>query len=244
MEITELKDFFQDGILTDLMYSIRHYFIWRTIGENYDQITKIENKYFVNFLGELQSNSHDLAIIRLSKIYDRQPKKYQIRSIYGLLDLELFSTVYFPIHTLNHDEFEQILKLVPTYKFPSVINTPLEFSKIFKELLIETQLKIIIDKLKFIRDKTIAHNEHNVTKYGFEANNFWNDYTKLLYFSQSFISLFGNVFLSSHYWQFSYKELNDINFSILADLYWVRQQIEDKIGKINFVQWWNKNDLN
>lgn len=238
MDNKELKEFFEEGIVTDLMYAIRHYYIWRTIGENYDQIIRIKDKYFVDFLGELQSNSHDLAIIRLSKIFDRSSNKFQIRCISEILDLELSSTVYFPIHSLDHIEFSQISNFLATHKFPPIIYTPSEFSEIFKQLLNEHFLKEIIEKLKFIRNKTVAHNEHNIFRHGFEGDNFWGEYTTLLYFTKSFMSLFGNIFLSSHYFQFSYSEMNEIHFSILSDLYWLRNQIENQIGEKKFVQWW------
>lgn len=238
MDYEELKDFFQDGIVTDLMYAIRHYFIWRTIGENYDQIKSINNDNFDNLLGELQSSAHDLAIIRLSKIFDNRSNKYQIRCITELLEIEPVSTVQFPLRVEYYAEFYQITKLFPKFQPSSVIDSPLEFIELFKGFLENDELKSKINKLKFVRNKTLAHNEHGLSKYNFESDDFWNDYLILLNFVKSFISLFGTLFLQSDYWQFSFTEINEIHFTSFSELYWLIKQLEEKIGKDKIVQWW------
>jgi hypothetical protein len=44
--------------------------------------------------------------------------------------------------------------------------------------------------------------------------------------------------LQSDYWQFSYTEINEIHFTSFSELYWLIEQLEEKIGKDKIVQWW------
>lgn len=238
MDYEELKDFFQDGIVTDLMYAIRHYFIWRTIGENFNEISKVEIRSFNKLMGEIQSSSHDLAIIRLSKIYDNNSNRYQIRSFFEILNLDLSNSRNFPLYTNFYKEFTQINELFPNIVLPEKLNSTVEFFEFFKSIINEDFFRNKVNNIKFIRDKTIAHNEHNVSKYGFKGLKFWDDYSIILDFTKSFIYLFGMTFLGSHYFQFSYERKNEIHYSILMDMYWLVEEIESKVGKDQFVQWW------
>ncbi len=73
----DLKDVLQEGIASDLFKSQRYYFIYRSIGEHYQFLQKVEDTSEASMLGFLQTSSHDLCILHLAKIFDISEKKYK-----------------------------------------------------------------------------------------------------------------------------------------------------------------------
>lgn len=128
MDKEEIINFFQGGIVTDLMYATRHYFIWRTIGENHSAIKDVANKNFDSLFGELQASSKELAILSLAKIFDSHNAKYPVRSIHGFLDNDFEATPYFPMFTDDYKEFSILRNNFDVQFIPVEIKHPNDLS--------------------------------------------------------------------------------------------------------------------
>lgn len=235
--IENLEEFFQDGIVSDLMHAIRHYVIWRTIGENYLEIQKIKNKNLDKILGQLQSSSHDLAVLHLAKIFDNKDRFYLVRSINELLDYNFQNTSYFPLHTKDYIEFSLISSRLSINDIPRKFENPIELAGYFKIIFNSVRIKSKVEDSKFIRNKFLAHNEHDVDFS--HLNNYWEDFLFLIDFLKIFVSLFGVTILSSDYFQFQDFKEGSLHYSIISDLYWLIEEIQKEIGENNFKTWWN-----
>ncbi|SMD42188.1 hypothetical protein SAMN00777080_0728 [Aquiflexum balticum DSM 16537] len=236
--IGSLEDYFQDGIVSDTMLAIHHYVIQRTIGENYIALKNAPNKNLNKLFGQLQASSSDLAIIHLSKVFDKKNKHHLVRSIEELLDYNFQITSYFPLVTNDYIEFSLIKSKLGIEYLPIKFDNPNELAKFFKDIFNSLSIKRKSDDVKFIRNKFLAHNEHEVEFN--HLNNFWEDFLYLIDFLKIFISLFGVTILSASYFQFQDFKQGSLHYSIISDLYWLVEEIQKEIGEENFKFWWNE----
>ena len=235
MNKEEMLNFFQEGIVNDLMFATRHYFIYRTVGENYLALKKYSNKNMDSLFGQLQSSSADLAVLSLAKIYDAN-NYYPVRSISGFLSNEMDSTQYYPFLSKDFSEFTILKDRFNIKSIPQNFELPKNLSKFFKEILSKEPFAKKIKNLKFVRNKYIAHNQNGVN-FNY-LNNFWEDFLDLIDFVKRFISLFGLTVFGTEFISFKVSDDEPIHFSITMELYWLVEEIEKAIGTDNFNYWW------
>jgi hypothetical protein len=236
MNNEELKDFFQEGIVGDLMVATRHYLIFRTIGENYAELIKSSNKNHDKIFGELQSSSADLAVLSLAKIFDARHGKYIVRSINELLSIDFTKNPYFPLYSKDYIEFSIFKSRLKIKGSPDVFENPVDLALYFKNIFLQRELVDKINKVKYLRDKFLAHNEHNAGYSHLE--DFWTDFSYLIDLMKVFVSLFGVTIISSHYFQFEEFKEGSIHYSIIHQNYWLVEELEEIIGKEKFNYWW------
>jgi hypothetical protein len=236
IDIDELETFFQDGIVNDLMYATRHYIIWRTIGENFSRLKSISNKNKDNLFGHIQSSDQDLAVLSLAKIFDSKDRRHTVRSINEFLDIEFKPTSYFPLDTKDYIEFSLLRSRLNIIDFPLQFETPVQLALFFKGIFNNELIINKIKKIQYVRNKFLAHNEHNVEFQ--KLDSFWSDFLDLLDFLKLFVSLFGVTVLGSHYFQFEDFKEGSFHYSVIHQVYWLVEEIEKLIGKENFNYWW------
>ncbi|UCS92314.1 hypothetical protein KZP23_16620 [Echinicola marina] len=109
----ELEKFFQEGLANDLFFSIRHYFIFRTIGEHAYLINEFKDEDNAKILSYLQNSSHELCIISLCKFYDRKNRnnKYQVRCLETLLEMDFCHRKDERVHLTFDDQITQLVEI-------------------------------------------------------------------------------------------------------------------------------------
>lgn len=233
----ELITFFQDGIVNDLMFALRHYFIWRTIGEHTLEIEKLSDKKKISLFYQLQSSSQELAVLNLAKIFDKEYKHFKTRSIYGLLSLQFQKSSYFPVETEAYNEFFYLHSYFGIDEIPLKFDEPAELIEYLVRICFCPPIYQKVKNLKYVRDKFIAHNEHEVKIDGLDF--FWDDFLILTNYIKILVSLFGSTILNTTYFQFEFNKTTPIHYSVVHDLYWLVEEIENEIGKKNVKYWWN-----
>lgn len=233
----ELIDFFQKGLVSDLMYAIHHYFIWRTVGENSDELKLIGKGNIENLFGTLQSSSHTLAVLSLAKIFDSPSKKYQTNSIYSLLSIEVSEEHFFPMDKFDFDYLNTLSDLLNgSIIVPDIIHSYSELNILMFDILSIPLVKNKIDNVKYIRDKFLAHNEYDADFA--HLKKFWEDFDFLILLLKIFTYLLGLAFSGTHYPSFQNCLPQTIHFTVILNNSWLISELESYIGIGKFKYWW------
>lgn len=234
----DLKYFFEQGLAHDLIMAERHYFVFRTIGEHADLINQAKNSTVRSALNFMQEPAMNMAIISLSKIYDRKSrnKGYLVRSLDSLVNMEGQLVASFPYSLENFEAFQKLEKLVQIPFGRMVISHDNELFEYFKTILESQLIKFKVDHLKVVRDKYIVHNEHldEVP----HIPDFWKEVAFLIDLGKLISLIVGKVFLQTEYINISEIGPKGIHYSVLFDFHWLIEMIKNTVGKENFFQWW------
>lgn len=231
------KDFFEKGIVSDLTAARSHYFIWRTIGENHYALEELGQPNPKYLFGALQAGSHSLAVLSMARIFDAVSNRHPNRSIYSLLSNDFESNGYYP---MDFEEFESLAGLrnfvQSFYTVPAKINEYCQLKSEILEILNQAEVRSKIVNVKFIRDKFLAHNEHEVDYSHLE--NFWTEFEFLINLLSNMVYLLGLTITGVHYSKFRSGIRQDIDFAILLDHQWLFDELEQCIGNERFNYWW------
>lgn len=234
------KDFFEQGILSDLTAAKSHYFIWRTIGENHFTLAESNNPNHIHLFGMLQSGSHTLAVLSLARIFDTISNRHPNRSIYSLLQFDFESNDYYP---MDFEEFESLAGLrnfvQSFYEVPGKIYEYSQLKFNLLEILKQPEVRSKIDGVKFIRDKFLAHNEHEVD-YS-HLSEFWTEFEFLINLLSNMVYLLGLTITGVHYSNFRAGKKQEIDFEIILNHNWLLDELQKCIGNERFNYWWNGN---
>ncbi len=80
------KEFLELGVANDIFQSQIHFFGYRTIAENANEVNKKEESNLRKQLAYLQGVSMDAALLSSAKIFDSQNIKYRVNCLRNLLD--------------------------------------------------------------------------------------------------------------------------------------------------------------
>ncbi len=234
----DLQKFFQEGLAHDLIMAERHYFVYRTIGEHAYLINPAKESIEMSVLNYMQEPAMNMAIISLSKIYDRKSRNgaFQVRSLDSLMDLENRIEANFPYSLEYFEAFEKLEKLVQIPFGSKVITTKKELFDYFKAILASQLVKSKVDHLKIVRDKYIVHNEHlDEVPY---IPDFWEEISFLHDLGKLISSIVGFIFLKAEYININEEGPNRIHYMVSTDFHWLITMIKKVVGKEKFVQWW------
>src|SRR5690606_18444706 len=89
------------GIANDILTAKYHYFIFRTIGENYSELSKVEQNALSKSLGFIQEAAQNSAVLSLARAFDPPHRLHRVLSIPTILkECENCESKYFPIQLI------------------------------------------------------------------------------------------------------------------------------------------------
>lgn len=232
----DLKDILENGIANDLFRSQQYYFVYRSIGEHYHLLNGKNEIPEISSLSFLQGSSQDLCILHLAKIFDSVNPKNKTRSLKGLLGVLI---------NQNQEEKIYIRYADNLLKLQKITNSNWSFNEIItinelKNFLIDTleipTIREKIKNLKHVRDKHIAHNELIIQNPNLD--NFWDDVRFLQDLASLYLSVIGRYFLYSEYFQFNGTGKNFVHYSMMSQMWWLYEILEQIFGKENMIYWW------
>lgn len=242
--ISDSEVLLRKGLAEDLIWCEIHYFVYRTLGENYAQIKNVSNDGFQNHVAYLQGSAHDLMLLHLSRIYDRGSKRYKVRCLDVLLEeCEKLESKHFPI---PDDRLEYYNSLVNLSKLSGLNlkssnhSTNEGFRMYLKEILKSDRVKSAVENLKVVRSKYIAHNEHNPDLSGF--NTFWDDCFFLMGIAKLFLSNIGLLYFNTNYRLEDDVKPNSVDYSTLINVNWLVEYLVKYIPEKELVYWWSSDD--
>ena len=202
MSITkeQLEDHIKNGLISDIFKMERSYFLLKQISENADKINKTGNGNYGELFGSLQNALNTESILAVARLYDKPNNRYPMRCIRGLLsfleenadNLPEIQEKYNLVRQLNNMEVpEEIVSLVGTND--SVFT--LAFAGYYRGLLDDDVITENVERLKTLRDKTLAHNEMVSTIDGPT----WGGLEKLIELSKDLAGVLGWAFLNTAY---------------------------------------------
>jgi hypothetical protein len=238
--LTDPEIFLQEGLATDVFLCETHYFVYRTLGENYQLINQVSDDNFLKHVSYLQGSARDMMLLYLARIHDKKSKKYKVRCLEELLDeCGKVSSVNFPI---LEEELEfrpsitNLIEITGLKPDSHCLVSQENFLLFLRSVLNSDRVKRSIKNLSFVRGKYIAHNEHNVIPG--DMNSFWDDCFYLLSISKLFLSIVGNLFFNSNYRLEETIEPNTVDFGVSQDSYWLIEFLEKYIDKDKIMRWW------
>jgi hypothetical protein len=166
MSETKLHDIQLNGLAHDLMHAKRHIQLFNAIKNNWDKIDKLSNEdsQWISFL---KLTSVQQAVLYMSKLYDSsgERKGNKLRCIRDLLkeitNLKLETAI--SINVIWSNFYSKHKKAIDSLGKVGAINSG-NFQSSFQSYLDKEFDKSISDefvlkRLKFIRNKIVAHNE-------------------------------------------------------------------------------------
>ena len=159
-----LEDHIKNGLVTDIFKMERSYALLRKISE-YSQQINISN--LVNFgylFGAIQQSLQTDAILSVARLYDNPNKRYPTRCIKGLLQFLEDNINELPSIQEKYNLGLQLEQIgAPKELIESLDKSDSEFisslSYYYNKLIDSPEISETINKLKNLRDKSIAHNE-------------------------------------------------------------------------------------
>jgi hypothetical protein len=165
--IEQLQDLVKHGLIADIFRMERSYMLLKNIGTNAHVINAPSAGNFGELFGSLQVALQTDTILAVTRLYDPPYKVYPNRCIRRLLDLIEKNRNKLPkiIEIYNLKKELHLIKMDRTAI--SLVDTDepafaLELVKHFRSILEHPLTINTLQKLKDIRDKSIAHNEYYV----------------------------------------------------------------------------------
>jgi hypothetical protein len=158
----ELKEYVLHGLATDIFIAERAYELFVTIGKKGKQF---DSKY-QEFFKASQGAFKDQFLLSLARLFDRPSTRNKIRCVQGLLNhlvdnknrLPMIVEKYNLAETMKYSNFNPVAVEIVLSDGPDAQITE-SIQQHFHRLL-ETQENLrLLDKLKVLRDKRLAHNE-------------------------------------------------------------------------------------
>jgi hypothetical protein len=198
---TDLSDIIEKGLVPDLFKAERAYYIYKEIGKYADTINTSQSS-IKQILIVLQSMSFSEAILSLARIYDEPHNKYPTRCIKQLIKI-LYEPEKNGLTTIK----EKFLALseIQHYGIPKYIEEYLHndeailfaknLAQHIESELIQPEFIEILNEIKDIRDKYLAHNESIVNI----KTVTWKNFDYLIEFVQMIIGIVGWAFFTNSY---------------------------------------------
>lgn len=238
-ELSDSELFLQNGLATDLIWCEIHYFIFRTLGENYKEVNNLTDENFLRHVAYLQNNSQDLALLNLARIFDRKSNRHNVRCLEVLLDeCEKSGSDHFSIVTLEYYPSIEALERISEMRMEEeFLKSYPAFIEYLRTVLRSEKIKKSLKTIHHVRDKYIAHNEHVVK--GENLESFWDDFAFLMNIAKLYLSIVGPLFFGTVYRHEDEVGLNKIDFNSFNQAYWIVEFLESKVGKEKVVRWWS-----
>lgn len=225
MNLEHIKKEFFDGVAGQLHRAQYQYFIFRTIGENYEHLSKKIEKGSSESkrITYLQSASHDLCILLLNTLFEKKSK----RDYNYCFDRLLIAFENNAPSNILAQKFSSIhLKELKTLadKENSEVATVSDISSLIRLALHRSDIKDSIEQLNFVRNKAVAHKQRLTS---FDLNEFWWSYESLIYLA----GIIRNVILSHIFgmhinWSNTENKVV-IDGTICIEAYWIVKEILD-----------------
>lgn len=236
-ELSDSELFLQKGLATDIMWCEIHYFIFRSVGENSLVINEISNDHECQQLIYLQNTSQDLMLLSLSRIYDKNSTQYNVRCIEALIEeCSISSSVHFPLEPEYYPSIKDISELSGISINAEQYMNQDDFIIFLKNILNSDKTKKSLKKIRTMRNKYIAHNEHFVMPTNFEL--FWEECSFLLDLSKLYLSIIGSIFFNSNYRMDEKVGKNKVDHTAFMQTTWLTDFLEKSIGKDKMIYWW------
>lgn len=232
----DFKAFFQEGLAQDIFMSQGHYFVYRTIGENAHELNAKEESDEKKQLIYLQQVSMNMTIISLSRIFDKKHKQYKVRCINVLIDKIEDLPISYPLKLDLYTDLKKLASLTNVNMIKAVTNGK-QLSGFYRGIYDSEPLQSPVNRLRAVRDKFVAHNEHisDVS----ELETFWDDISFLQDIAKLYLSTIGKICLDTHYAILQQIGPNKIDFNILGEFGWILGLLEDALGESNIKIWWD-----
>jgi AbiU2 len=195
-----LKDLTEAGLASDIFKVDRAYALLRTTGQHAETINKQQNGNFGELFGALQSALTTEVLLAVARIYDRPSQQYPTRCLKGILNYLRNNKTELPTIREPHQ-----LKLtlggmnVPSEVSDLVDNDPSEFSvafaTFFEGVLDDPEMQDTLEKLKAMRDKSLAHNEVAYLLTGPT----WESLEAMIHLAKGLVGVLGWAYLSTAY---------------------------------------------
>lgn len=163
---SELTNLINKGIVFDIFYAEKYSTLFRSISEQGSNI-KSRGESYSSFFGTIQRVLSNECILAIARIYDTIPTKprYITCCVEGVLKFLDDNSARLPRITERHILFEQMQLAGFEKKVMELAHrcTDEEITRViishFRNLISEPEHESVIDSLRLIRDKRIAHNE-------------------------------------------------------------------------------------
>lgn len=202
MSITkeQLEDHIKNGLVSDIFKMERAYALLRKISDNAGLVNKRDNGNYGELFGSLQHALETEAVLAVARLYDNPNKRYPTRCVKGLLAFLGENKNDLPEIVVKHNVRLQLANMeAPEYVIESLESSDADFTESFvtyyTSVLDNDDNKEIVNRLKTIRDKALAHNEMTSQLNGPT----WEGLTKLINLSKNLAGVIGWAYLSTAY---------------------------------------------
>jgi hypothetical protein len=163
---SELTNLINKGIVFDIFYAEKYSTLFRSISEQESKL-KSRGESYSSFFGTIEKALSDECVLALTRIYDSIPNnpKYITCCVEGVLKFIDVNSARLPRIGERHILFEQMLlagfeeKVIKQgHQYTDEQITRFIITH-FRNLISEPGHKSVINSLRLIRDKRIAHNE-------------------------------------------------------------------------------------
>ena len=197
---TQIEDLVKSGLVADIFGMETSYSLLKAIGTNASAINVPGAGNFGELFGALQKSLRTEAILAVARLYDPPSRRYPTRCIKGLLD-------YLETNADNLPPIRELFNLKQELKRIGMSDTRISLassdenafakalSQHFNAILNDPQTLDTINKLKDIRDKSIAHNEQTTQITGPT----WSGLEKLIGHAKDLTGILGWAYLSTAY---------------------------------------------
>jgi AbiU2 len=197
---TQIEDLVKSGLVADIFGMETSYSLLKAIGTNASVINAPGAGNFGELFGALQKSLRTEAILAVARLYDPPSRRYPTRCIKGLPDyLETNADNLPPIRELFNLKQELTRIGMSDDRILLASSDEKAFAKAlsqhFKAILNDPQTLETINKLKDIRDKSIAHNEQTTQITGPT----WSGLEKLIGHAKDLTGVLGWAYLSTAY---------------------------------------------
>lgn len=196
----QLQDLVSHGLIADIYQMEMSYTLLKNIGINAHAINAPGAGNFGELFGAIQAALQTHTILAITRLYDPPDKKYPTRCIRRLLDLIEKNRDKLPrireiynlkneLHLIGMDQ--NAISLVDTDESAFA----LEIVKYFRSILDHPRTINTLQKLKVIRDKSIAHNEQCTQLQGPT----WSEIERLIRHAKDLAGVLGLAYLDTVY---------------------------------------------
>ncbi len=160
----DIQDMVENGLVSDIFRMERAFELLKASGERANELNDYERGNFGELFGAFQTALSTESILAVARIYDEPNKKYPTRCIKGVLNFLVENSNELP--TIREPyQLRLLLEYMnsPKALIETVASEPQQFASRFAafiaSLLGSPVRMVALEKLKTVRDKTLAHNE-------------------------------------------------------------------------------------
>lgn len=195
----DLEAIIQDGLASDIFRAERAIALLQVSGTRADEINS-GNGNFGELFGAFQAALTTEATLAIARLYDRPSQRHPTRCLAGVLDFLAEHNDELPKIREPHQLGLSLLTMNPPTELLEIVNDGsaafgTAFATFGRELLSIPERRENIDRLKILRDKSLAHNEHVAT---IDAPT-WNALIDLIELAKQVVGIFGWAYFSTAY---------------------------------------------